>query len=223
MAEAHVVTLGALTKQINYELRNTGAQYIQEEMTGYVNRSLELLYNVLCVEESPLLRKAAGQVVIVPGVYEYDLSANDMGDLWFIHRAYIPGSDPMELVDEEDKYIYLRDVSAEGLFSGGSEPTQFYLVGDYTIGFLPFPDIGYDVEIVYYPNFVPMDSPQAPMPYKNMFNQEIIEVSKMFAKNRETTPLGIDAAMMELFQMRALELARKRVNREMAITIRTRE
>jgi hypothetical protein len=222
MAEARQVSIGEVLKQVNYELRNTGAQYAPEEMTGYLNRSMELLYHVLCTEESPLLRKGQGSLQLAADAYEYDLSGADMGDLWFVHRAWIPGSDPMDLCDEDDKYTYLRDYET-GVHYGDSEPVSYYLVGDSTIGFLPFPDAGYQVNVVYYPNYVPIDSQAAPMPYRNMFNQELIEVTKMFAKNRESTPLGIDAAMMELFQLRALELSRKRVKREMAITIRRRE
>lgn len=219
MPEANVVTIGSIVQQINWELRNTGAQYSPAEINGYLNRSMELLYQVLCSEESPLILKGTGKLQIDESAMEYDLSNFDMGDLWFVHRCWIPGSDPMELTDEENKYTYIQQVEDGGVY-GDSEPTQYYLVGDSTIGFLPPPDQQYTVNVVYFPNYVPIDTPASPMPYRNFFNQEIVEVAKMFAKNRESTPLGIDAVMMELFQTRALDVSRKRVKREMAITVK---
>lgn len=220
MANARVVPLGNIVRQVDWELRNTGAQYKPDEIVGYCNRAMELLYQVLCEEESPLLRKGFGVMNTEEGVHEYDLAEHDMGDLWFIDKIWIPGSDPMDLTDEEDKYSYLASWE-DGEIGGDSEPTQYYLTGDSTIGLLPFPDDIYKVNISYYPEWIPTDNQESPMPYRNLFNQEIIEVAKMFAKNREMTPLGIDAAMMELFQDRALQVSRKRVKREMAITVKT--
>ncbi len=205
------VSVRDIITHCNYELRNTGYQYSDKEMVGYVNRALELLYQVLCDEESPLIRYGFGTITTEQGKMEYSLQENEMGDLWFVDQVWLPGCEPLDLANEDDRFPYLNTDYAD------TQPEQYYLTNDF-MGFLPPPDKEYEYQVKYYPNFVPVEDLDADaMPYKNLFNQEIIEVVKMFAKNREGTPLGIDAAMMEVFQTRALRVAQKRTHNEVAI------
>ncbi len=52
------------------------------------------------------------------------------------------------------------------------------------------------------------------MPFKNLFNQHIVEGMKIMAKNRENLNFGVDTALMELFQERAYSLSRTRRKRD---------
>lgn len=48
------------------------------------------------------------------------------------------------------------------------------------------------------------------LPYKNLFNAQIKDGTKLLAKNREGYPASVDTALMEIFQERALAITRKR-------------
>ena len=219
MATARRVKVQDIIDACNYELRNTSTrQYIDEELIAYINRSLELIYSILMAEKSPLIRTGSGSITTVAGTCEYSLEDNDMDDLWEVHRIWTPGSDPLELTTEEDKYEY-ETAEDDGDTGSRTEPTHYYLTAD-KIGLLPYPDGEYSYTVRYYPNYVPVQDTDDLMPLKNLFNQQVIEATKLLAKNREGTPMNVEAAMLEIFQDRALAISRSREGRSVGITIR---
>ena len=221
MATARSVTVGDIIDWANYELRNTGKkQYADAEMIVYVNKALELLYSLLVDDESPLVRTGSGTITLEAGTNEYSLSDNSMGDLWIPHRVWTSGSDPLDLVPEEEVVDY-RETEEDGDTNARTEPQEFYLLAD-KVGFLPYPDDEYIYNFLYYPNYTAVADRDDVIPYKNLFNQQIVETTKLAAKDREGTPIGIEAAMIQIFQERALRLSHRRDNRQPAITIRKR-
>lgn len=205
MGAARTITFSAFKDQCNYELRNTDqVQYTTTEMFTYIDRCQEIIYEILVDSESELVYTGTGSFVTVAGTEAYDLAANSMGDAWTLRRVWITGSEPMGIVNEEDRYDYLA-----GSTSSRSQPEYYYLEGD-NIGLLPIADAVYTINVKYFPNWTPYSTSATTLSFKNLFNPQIKAGVKLFAKNRENEYIGVEAELMELFQERALQLMRRR-------------
>jgi hypothetical protein len=217
MGDARVVTAADIISSINYELRNTrGKQYSDAELLAYLNKCLELVHEILIDCNSELAGVNTESIVLYPGVEQYSLGANDMGDMLTIRRVdpddyyavYLEDTDgniypPLKMVEYGQRYMYMQAGT-----DSNSRPTSFYLNGD-VIGFLPFPDVPYTARISYFPDVTPLTATD-PMPYRNLFNHTIAEGMAMLARNRENSGMGMEPALMGIFQDRAMAIMRTR-------------
>jgi len=219
MGSEATTTIEDLTDRCNWELRNSDdVQYTDPETLVYYNKTADLLYKVLVVEDSAMARTGTGSLATVDGTETYALDSNSMGDLWVPYKVWIAGSEPMEQLEEADRWDY---IDSDGNLSN-AEPENYYLGSGHTIGFLDEPDAIYTVNFVYYPNFVYEADDQEDVPYRGLFNAAIIEGMKMWARNRSRAPASVEAALLAFFQDQALRLDRKRQARQTAITVRKR-
>jgi hypothetical protein len=212
MAAAQTVTAAQLITRIRYDLRDANAhQWSDSELLSYINDTLELIYEILVDCDSELIRTGSGTFDTVSGTEAYDLASNTMGDFWSPYRIWCPTAGPKELtqVNTDERYEYQIDATT---WNQG-EPWFYYLEGD-NIGILPIPDGIYQINLKYYPNFVPLATTAANMPLRNLFNLQVMEAVKMKAKNRDMVNTGIETALMSLFQERAAAIMRKRGKRE---------
>jgi hypothetical protein len=207
MSSARTVLVSELKTQFNYELRNAAQkQWEPDETLGYVNRWMEFCHSILTEHESDLVLTGSGTFPTVAGTGTYDLSANSMGDLIVPVHVWLSGYAELEQVPESDSMSHV--IAKEQGSTSYSQPNSFYLVGD-TIGLLPYPDAVYTVKLKYIPNYTALVLTST-MPYKNLFNNILIEGVKILAKNREEYGSATDSALMELFQDRAMSIIRQR-------------
>lgn len=207
MADAVSITTTTLKSQIRYEIRDINStQYTDAELLVYINKCLEIAYEELVNQKSELVRTGSGTITTVAGTQSYDLSANDMGDLWIPHRVWISEYEPMEMCEEKDLYDAIN--ANEGSTTSRTIPDEYCIIGDY-IWFKDYPDDAYTVNIRYFPNFVPLSS-GGTMPYKNLFNQEVVEGVKFLAKHRNEKAIGVDATLKDIFHDRAMQLVYRR-------------
>ncbi|MCP4585325.1 hypothetical protein [Pseudoalteromonas sp.] len=212
MAAARDVAASTIITQILYELRDpNGNNYNKDEayaeLLGYINKCNEFVYEILIDEESELILTGSGTVTTVDGTQSYDLSSNSMGDLWFPDKVWITNYDPMTMCEKKDLDPAIQ--AEEYGDSSRSIPDQYCLIGDY-IWFKDVPDDAYTVNVRYFPNFTPLSAVTSYMPYKNLFNNEIIEGVCLYAKRRNELGFQAEAALKSLFMNKALKLMRKR-------------
>ena len=216
MGSARTVTAEELKTRVNLELRNTHQhQFVEAEILAYINKWLEFTHQFLIESASDLVRTGTGTITTEEGVELYSMTDNSMGDLLTPHKVWVSGSTPMEMVPESDRDEYV--MSNETDASGYSEPTTFYIEGEY-VGFLPFPDDAYTVKVKYYPEFVPLAAITATIPYRNLFNLQLEEGAKILAKNRENYGTSVDTALMELFKDRAKAIVDMRQKQKVCIS-----
>lgn len=219
MGDARTVAASDVISSILYELRDPdGNNYNKDgayaELLGYINRCNELIYEILVDENSELVRTGSGTVTTVAGTQSYALADNDMGDFWLPARlkydryaVWISEYEPMEMCEQEDLYDAIN--ANEGSTTSRAMPERFCVIGD-NLWFEEVPDAAYTVNLRYFPNFVPLADTNATMPYKNLFNNDIIEGVKIFAKHRNQIGVNVDSALKNMFQQRALRLSRMR-------------
>ncbi len=217
MGSARSVLVSDLTTLFNYELRNTHEkQWEATETIAYVNKWLEFIHSILTEHESELVKTGSGSFTTSEGVEIYDLTVNAMGDLIAPLTVWLSGIGEIELVEESERMGHV--ISKEQGNTSYSQPSSYYLEGD-NIGLLPFPDsTTYTVKIKYIPDYTALIVTST-MPYKNLFNNVLIEGVKIIAKNREEYGTAIDAALMELFQDRAMSIIRKRQKQDNRMVI----
>lgn len=211
MAAAQTVTAAQLITRCRYDLRDENAhQWTDPELLSYINDNLELIYEILIDCDSELIRTGSGTFDTVSGTETYDLSTEGMGDFWSPYKIWCPTDGPreLELVNTDERYDYQIDATT---WNQG-EPYHYYLEGD-AIGLLPIPDAIYQINLKYYPNFVPLASTAANLPFKNLFNLQIQQAVNMKAKHRDMMNTSIETALMALFQDRAAAIMRKRSKR----------
>lgn len=214
MPAAQTWTCQQLIDRANYELRNEPKrQYSDAEMFEYVQKVLEMLYMMLVHDNSEIIAVATTSfpTVVSQELYDLTLTPPNAADLWTVRRAWITGYEgtEIEMTEEENRYAYLES-GTEG------RPVFYYLEGD-DIGLLPFPDAVYTLNLRYYPNYVPPATAASVVPFKNLFNLEIVEAIKVIAKNREGMDFGVDTSLMEMFSNRAFELNKHRRKRKYQI------
>lgn len=233
MGNARTVTAATIISNVAYELRDKAAeQYTystdHDELFVYLNKCLELIYMVLTEEMSPLVATGSGSITLVDGTETYTLADNSMGDMWVMGKItggkydgeydiYLTDASaniykPLKMVAYGDRYQYVQSGT-----SSEARPTGFYFTSS-KIGFLPVPDAAYTCTIGrYIPNFTTLATSAATMPHKNLFNLQVEEGIKLIAKNRNAQGGGIESALMDIFQRRALEIARQIEKVDMAI------
>jgi len=216
MGAARTVTTTTIKTDVRYELRDEDkVLYSDAELLAYINKCLEMTYEILVYEKSELIRTGTGTVTTVAGTQSYALADNTMGDLWVPHRIWVDTYEPMDWCEEEDLYDTINEEEA-GNTSHRSQPDEYCIVGDY-LWFKEAPDDAYTVRLKYFPNFIPLTT-GGTMPYKNLFNQEIIEGVKLLAKYRNELDVQIESILKDLFQNRALKIMRMRRTKTIKIT-----
>ena len=215
MGDARVVTVSTLTTLFIYELRNTHAkQWDYSETLSYVNKWMEFVHQILAEHESDLVKTGSGYLATSEGTELYSLSANSMGDLLFPATVWRSGVSDLELVPEWGRMEHV--IADEQGSSPYGQPDSYYIEGDY-IGLLPLPDsTGYTVKLKYIPDYTALTATST-MPYRNLFNNVLVEGVKIISKNREEYGTAVDAALMELFQDRAMSIVRKRQKQDTRI------
>lgn len=216
MSSARAVSVSDLTTRFNFELRNSsGKQWTTTETLEYVNKWMEFVHQILSEHESDLVKTGTGSFTTSEGVELYDLSVNAMGDLLFPVKVWLSGITEIEPVDESDRMDHvLSDEQGNGAYS---QPASYYLEGD-NMGLLPFPDsTGYTVKIKYIPDYTAL-LVSSTMPFKNIFNNVLVEGVKIIAKNREEYGTAVDAAILEIFQDKAMSIIRKRQKQDMRLS-----
>ena len=234
MAAARTVALSEIITQVLYELRDpNGYNYNKDgayaELIGYINKCNEYIYELLVDDESELIQTGSGTFATVAGTQSYDLSANTMGDFWVprslgghgdrqAYAVWISTKEPMYMCREEDTFdaINQEEDSATG---SRTEPREFCIIGNY-LWFRDVPDDAYTVKLRYFPNFVPLTLTTENMPFKNLFNNEVIQGTILYAKHRNERGIQTDAIIKDIFTMRAARLSRKRMSRQARITPR---
>lgn len=232
MGNARDVAASTIISNVAYELRDKAAQQYtystaHDELFVYLNKCLEMIYGILTEENSELVTTGSGTITTVAGTETYVLSASAMGDLWIPakitggmydgdHEIYLTDSSsniypPIKMVPYGNRYSYVISGSASR-----SRPVGFYLNSG-NLGLLPVPDAVYTVALRYIPNWTPLATSAAYMPFKNLFNQQVEEGIKMIAKQRNNLGAGYESVMMDLFQNRALEISRLRMKVDYSI------
>lgn len=211
MGAAFTRTAAQFMDDIRYELRDVhDKQYTDDELLQYINNCCELVYNLLVDAGSELVRTGSGVITTETGSYDYALADHQMGDLWVPYRVWIHGErDEIELCEESEQYQY---EDGTGLVLTGMPEKYFLEAGK--IYFLPAPSGILSINVKYYPNFVELANVSAAMPYQGFFNMQIREGVKIYAKNRESLNIGIEASLMQIFQDRALAIANRRRKKE---------
>ena len=219
MGDARTVAASVIITNCLYELRDPdGTNYNKDgayaELLGYINRCLEVLYEILVYDDSELTRTGTGDIATVDGTQSYDMSDNDMGDLWIPHRVWVDEYPPMKMCEEEDLYGGINAEESEN--TAREQPDQYCIIGDY-IWFKTVPDDAYTVYFRYYPNFTPLTLVTESMPYKNIFNNEVIEGVKVLAKHRNEIGIQVDAILKDIFNEKAMRIMRKRRTKSVRI------
>lgn len=223
MGDARAVLISSLTTLFNYELRNEHAkQWDATETLSYVNKWLEFIHMILIEHESELVQTGSGTITTVAGTDEYALADNSMGDLLAIphgdddySRVRISGVGILTLGDRKDRTAHL--ISKDAATTAYSQPSEYYLHGG-NFCLLPFPDAVYTIYITdYMPDYTAITAVTESAPYKNLFNNVLVEGVKIIAKNRESYGTAIDAALMELFTDRAMSIIRKRQKQDFGL------
>jgi hypothetical protein len=199
-----MTTVSEISELFNYELRNSrGRQWPGAETLQYINKWLGFIHQILISYDSDLVKTGSGSFTTTEGTEIYDLSANAMGDLWVPCHVWLSGLAELEMVAESERMPYVINGT-------NSQPVSYYLEGD-SIGLLPFPDsTEYTVNIKYIPEFTSLVNVNSVIPYKNLFNNVLVEGVKIIAKNREEYGTSVDVALMELFQDKVMSILRKR-------------
>ncbi len=230
MGSAESVLASAIITQVLYELRDpNGYVYNKDgafaELLGYINRCLELIYEILLDKESEIIYTGTGTITTVAGTQNYDLSANTMGDFWAPRKlrrnrysVWISTLDPMDMCEEDDLFDAIN--ANEGSTTSRAQPDRFCILGDY-IWFEFVPDQAYTVNLKYYPNFVKLAAVTSAMPYKNLFNNDVVEGVKLFAKHRNERSFNAEAILKDRFTQRALRVERRRRRRDVGFRPKT--
>lgn len=204
------VTIGDLTTLANYELRNINSQqWKAPETLQYFIKWLEFIYYMLADFESDFVTTGSGSFTTLEGIELYDLEDEEMGDLLFPYTVWASGLKELKLADKSERMPYvIQEEQTSG--SGRSQPAKYYIEGS-NIGILPFPDsTEYTIKLEYVPDFVPPVDTDYIMPFQNLFNNVLLNGMMVIAKNREEGGSGVDGALMELFQEKAIGILRKR-------------
>jgi len=206
MADAFTRTAGQMIEDVRFELRDIyDKQYPDDELLQYLNNCCEMVYNLLVDAGSELIRTGNGTIFTETGIYEYPFTEHDMGDLWVPCRVWIAGETVLEMCEEKEQleYEWGDGSMMEGL------PEKYFIEGG-SLFLLPAPNAVLDVSVKYYPNFTELPDLNAVVPFRGLFNLQLREGLKIFAKNRESLSLGIEASLMQIFQDRALAIANRR-------------
>jgi len=229
MGAAQTTTAAAIFTEVLYKLRDpNGTNYNKDgayaELFGYLNACLRLLHEILIDEESELVRTGTGAITTVAGTQSYDLAANSMGDFWAPRRLqheryaiWIDEYEPMRMCEEDDLYDAINNEESGN--TSRTRPEEFCIIGDY-LWFRDVPDAAYAVRLRYYPNFVPLALTTATIPFKGLFNSDIVEGIVTLAKNRNELNVSVDALLRDMFHERAVRVARKR--QTISVNIRPR-
>ena len=212
MGSARTLNAASFISQIDYELRNTNQlNPTAAESLVTLNKMYEMIYMILADMKSELVRTGTGTITTVAGTETYSLSTNSMGDFWMPWRLQVKQYAPLVQVSEDDRWDYkIYEDATPATTTSRARPTMFY-VSSGNVGLLPIPDAVYTVYVFYIPNFVPLATSAAGMPFYHLFNQQIGEGMKMLFKNRQESPNSIiDGLLMQMFQKRAFHVARMR-------------
>lgn len=209
MGELRTYTVESFITDLRYELRDTVTvyKYTANELLSYINKCAEMVHIMLIDKESELVRSGSGTITTSAGTQSYDLDSNSMGDLWAPHRVWVDEKEPMTICEEWELY---DGINAEERSETGhrTEPQKYCIIADY-IWFKEVPDDAYTVRLKYYPGYALLAS-DTQMPYRNLFNQSILEAVKIVAKNRDEIDVQIDAILKTHFENEIKKVLRRR-------------
>ena len=203
------MTISDLITNCGFELIDQDHnQWSETELFTYFKKAHRLLHQVLIDSESELVRTGTGTIITVAGTEKYVLADENMSDLWIVHKIWVSEYDPIDMVEEDSRYTYVKS-EEEGEISARSRPDGYYLTLN-DIGFLPFPDSAYTINIVYYPEYTSPSSIEENTPYRGLFDNLLEECMIMYSKNRNELSMNIEGVMLDLFEQQAMRLSRKR-------------
>lgn len=204
-----MATISDLITNASYELIDIDhTQWSEVELFTYFKKCHRLLHQVLIDSESELVRTGTGDITTTAGQEKYVLNEEDMGDLWTIHKVWVSEYDPMDFVEEDERYQYVKS-EEEGQTSARTRPDSYYLTLN-DIAFLPFPDIAYTINIIYYPQYTAPSAITENTPYRGLFDGLLEEGILMYAKNRNELPMNVEGVLLDMFERQAMRLSRKR-------------
>lgn len=216
MGTLRAVTAADLITKARYELRDTNTRVFEDaELLRYLNKSCDVIYSLLIDLESDMVLTGSENFNTVAGTETYDKAAQGFDDIWTMNQIWVDTYPPMEQVEESERYDYVNQEEA-GNTGGRSIPEKYYFAGD-NVGLLPIPDDVYTIRLTYYPNFVPLASTSATVPFKNLFNLELVESLLIFAKNRNQRNFNLNEALLNIFSDRAKRIVKKRRVRNVSI------
>ena len=213
MGDAETTAASAIITKVLYRLRDPdGTVYNADgayaELLGYLDTCLEDIHEILVNEKSELARTGTGTITTAAGTQSYVLADNSMGDFWTMERIWVSTYEPMEecTIDDLHDVINLEEDSQT---AHRCLPTEYCLQAD-SVWFRESPDDTYTVYLRYYPNYVPLTGTTANMPYRGLFNNEIIQGTVLLCKHRNEENPQIDAVLKDLFHSRAMKIMNRR-------------
>jgi hypothetical protein len=93
-----------------------------------------------------------------------------------------------------------------------SEPVEFYLDGSNNLIFLPTPDDTYTAKIPYYPYHTTLTATTETVPFKQIFDNVIIESVTMRAQNRDEYDLSFELKWFSYIRGQARKIISMRKN-----------
>lgn len=202
------VTAADIITKVRYEIQADARQFVDNELLRYINKSLNIIYSMLVDLESDLVLTGSETFNTVAGTETYDRATASMDDLWAMNKIWVSTYEPMEQVEEAERYDYVNQ-EEDGNTGGRSIPEKYYFAGD-NIGLLPIPDAIYTVRATYYPDFTPLSSITSTIPFKNIFNLEIVECVIVIARNRNNKKFALQEVLHNIFADRAKRIMKKR-------------
>lgn len=209
---------------VNPELRNSRKlQYKDKELFGYINEAYRLIHGLLIQFRSDLAL-ASGDFTATAGDTEFSLTAAELGGLWYIYKIWSLGQRKMNMLTPDD--FETRRQAAELGTLGAGPPSEYFLEGDELHLFNPAAT-DTTVKVKYFPYFSPLvatfdqngaftDTPPA-MPLNNAFNQVILGLVLVRAKNRNADGSHVDVSLLELAQEGVLAIVDRRQEMETAM------
>jgi hypothetical protein len=109
----------------------------------------------------------------------------------------------MEEVPDTELYDAINE-EERGDIGHRTRPEEYCVIGDY-LWFKDVPDDTYQVNVRYFPNFIPLTAGDN-LPFRNLFNQEIAQGVLVCAKNRNELPVQIDVILKDIFLTKQYQL-----------------
>ena len=231
MGAAQTYTAANIFTEALYKLRDpNGTNYNLDgeyaELLTYLNSCLRLIHEILIKEDSELVRTGTGTITTVAGTQYYSLADNTMGDLWAVRKLqrnryaiWVSEYEPMTMCEEDDLYDAINNEESGN--TSRTRPEEFCIIGD-NLWFKDVPDAAYTVNVRYYPNFVPLTATTDAVPYKGLFNNEMVEGVVLLAKHRNEIGVQVDALLKDMMHERAMQVTRRRQKKCVSIVPRMR-
>lgn len=207
-----------LITQINYELVNSTGEFTNSEILTYINKAYQLIYSTLVGRREELVLTGTGSFSTEDGVQSYNLTQlpTPITDLWAIGYLWVTGYSPMEKKDTLERFSARNDYENDN--SSKEMPQSYCLIGN-TIWFTEVPDDVYEINLEYYPVFTPITDENADTPLNGLFDEYIVEMAIMIAKNRNDMGSKVDALLLGTVQTIVDKIVSIRRDKNIHLTI----